>query len=165
MRKLNTYVTRRRLVAGLAVVLLLATTASACNGDGDSDTIGTTDGATTTTQAETPTSLPDLVISGVSVQPAGQLVSPGQVQISATVRNVGAANYGQAIVVQAPGNHTGTITGGLDAGASGVAVIDFPAVSANTTYTFTLVVDPDNVIAEESESNNESTTITISTSF
>lgn len=146
----------------LAAGLLLSIVAS-CGGDDATDSTTTTDGGPTTTSGGTTEALPDLVIADVSVQPSG-IVSPGEVQISATVRNVGSGAYGQTIVVQAPGNHTGVITGGLAVGASEVAVIRFPAVSSNTTYTLSLVVDPDDVIAEESESNNQSAEITITTS-
>ena len=83
-------------------------------------------------------------------------------QITATVRNIGAADYGRAIVVQAPTGHSGGIVG-LAAGASDIAVIDFPAVSSNVTYTMVLVVDPENLTPEENETNNESTPITIQT--
>ena len=42
-------------------------------------------------------------------------------------------------------------------------MIDFPVVSPNVTTTFSLIVDTENVVAEESESNNESGTIVINT--
>lgn len=161
MKDLGTLKAQRRLTLGLMAVLVVVTAGSGCGDDDDVST--TTDGGTTTTnQVPTSAALPDFVISDVSVQPPGPLVPPGQVQILATVSNIGASGYGGNISVQAPGNHSGVI-GGLDSGASAVAVIDFPAVSPNVTYTLSLVVDPNDVIAEESESNNESVTLTFST--
>ena len=113
-----------RLAATMTIIVLLFTAVAGCGSDDGDD--GDEQGDTTTTaHDDAPTALPDFVISSVSVQPSG-LVQPGQVQISATVRNMGSADYGQIIVVQAPGNHTGAIIGGLTAGASDVAVIDFP---------------------------------------
>lgn len=153
---------RRRMVWWVAAVLVMAVVGAGCGDDGPEPSPAPTPGPTPT-QTQAPAARPDFVISSVSVSPAGPLVSPGQVTIAATVRNVGTADYTAGfIVVQAPGNHTGGFNG-LAAGASDVATINFPVVSANTTYTFTLVVDPDNIIAEESETNNESSTIVINT--
>ena len=154
--------TRSRLLGGFLALVLLAAVASGCGDDDFDSTSQPLNRSTTTSPAPTPNALPDFIITNVSVEPSGPLVPPGQVQISATVMNVGAAGYAQRIVVQAPGNHTGGFNG-LAAGASDIAVIDFPVVSPNVTITLSLVVDPDNVIAEESETNNESGVIEIST--
>lgn len=153
-----------RSIATILVTVLVMSTIAGCGGNDDTDETTTDGGGVTITQGETSRALPDFVIERLSVQPSGVVVTPGEVQISATVRNMGSGAYGGAIVVQAPDNHTGTITGGLAVGASGVAVIQFPVPSPNTTYTLSLIVDPDNIVGEESESNNESTTITITTS-
>ena len=160
MRTLHPIGTHRTIARGLAAAALVAVIVAGCGGDDDSTT--TPPPVVTTGQPPAAGAQPDLVISDVSVQPAGPLVPADSVQITATVRNIGAADYAQRIVVQAPGNHTGGFNG-LAAGASDVALIDFPVVSPDVTYTLSLVVDPDNVIAESNESNNESVTIQIST--
>ena len=163
MQVLRTTVTPSRIALGLAALVLMVAAGAGC-GDDDSKSTNAPPGSSTPTssQVPTPAAQPDLIIGNVSVKPPGPLVPPGQVQISATVSNIGAADYNNWIVVQAPGNQTGGING-LAAGASEVAVIDFPVVSPNVTFTLSLIVDPDNVIAEESESNNESATIVINT--
>lgn len=150
-------------VISWAVVIVIAIVVLAAIWDGDDPTPPSTSDGTTTTEPAPPAAQPDFVISGVSVQPAGPVVPPGSVQISATVTNIGSADYGHWIVVSAPGNHSGGVDG-LAAGASDVAVIDFPVPSPNVTVTLSLVVDPDNVTAEESEANNVSQTISITTS-
>lgn len=160
----------RRGVIALGVAALVVAGLSGCGGDDDAGTEPTqasTAPATGGPSQSTPAPVqprPDFVITAVQVSPGGPLVPPGKVTIRATVRNVGSAAYAQTIVVQAPGNHTGAIIGGLAVGQSADAVIEFPVVSSATTYRLTLAVDPDNVTVEEDESNNGSQEITITTS-
>lgn len=157
-------------LVALGLAALVVGGVSACGGDDDpgngptqASTAGATDGPSPSTPAPVQPR-PDFVITAVQVSPGGPLVPPGEVTIRATVRNVGSAAYPQTIVVQAPGNHSGAIIGGLAVGQSADAVIKFPVVSSAATYRLTLTIDPDNVTVEEDESNNDSQEITITTS-
>lgn len=112
-----------------------------------------------------PPALPDLVIEDVSWTPSAPIVTPGTtLHITIRVANRGDGAYPQTIVVTGPGNYSGAIVGGLGPGQSGTASIDFPLVSKLVTVTLRFKVDPDNIIRESNENNNESHEITVSTS-
>jgi subtilase family serine protease len=151
------------VVALLGSALLGSVALAACGGD-DDDTGGAAPTTAPPPASTAPKQLPDFVIVDVAVDPDVPLVPPGDVTITATVRNAGSADYPNAIVVRAPGNHTGVIAGGLAAGATGEADITFPVVSPNAEYRMTLVVDPDDVTPESNEANNESRELLIRTS-
>jgi hypothetical protein len=105
-----------------------------------------------------PQGLPDFTISSVSCP--GIVRSGEAISISVSVANVGAANYGARIVVQAPGNHTGGVSG-LNAGESKEATINMRLYGPNSTQRFRIIVDPDNVTPESNESNNSSQECTV----
>ena len=106
-------------------------------------------------ESTAPPKLPDLVIWSGSLSPGG-FVSPGtKCTFTFEVRNIGLENYAGAIMVGGPGIAAKGFSG-LDKGETKEAVVHFTAHSRGAKYELRFTVDPDNVITESDESNNES---------
>ncbi len=112
-----------------------------------------------------PKALPDFSIVGVEVEP-GTLVPPGTaIRFSVHVKNIGngALPQNAGLFVSGPGTG-GFISGGLMPGETKVAKRDWKAAQSSTTWSgIVFTVDPDNVIEESNENNNDSDPITIGT--
>ncbi len=109
------------------------------------------------------TKLPDLTIIAGSVSPQGMVAPKTVCKFTFHVRNVGNGDYDHTIMVGGPGIGQGFSS--LKAGETKTVVVEYTPYSKNATYTLKFKVDPDNVIKESNESNNESQTFTIKTTF
>jgi len=106
------------------------------------------------------TFLPDLVIENVQQQPPGAMQSKTTaIQFIVTVANRGRAPYPRYIVVQGPGNAQGGVQG-LQPGETKVARVPLLSGASGPGQVVIggifLRVDPDNVITELNEGNNQS---------
>lgn len=110
------------------------------------------------------TELPDLVIISSLVSPTGMVAPKTKCKFTVQVKNIGEAGYNHAISVGGPGI-IGRGFNSLEAGETKEVVLEYTLVSQNATKTLKFKVDPDNVIKETNESNNESQTHTIKTTF
>ncbi|MEH6538417.1 MAG: CARDB domain-containing protein [Psychroserpens sp.] len=108
--------------------------------------------------------LPDLMIISSSVSPKGMVAPKTKCKFAVKVKNIGRGDYNHAISVGGPGI-VGRGFNSLKAGETKEVVVEYTPVSKNATYTLKFKVDPDNVIKETNESNNESQTYTIKTTF
>jgi subtilase family serine protease len=110
-----------------------------------------------------PPKLPDFKIISSSVSPQGMITPKTKCKFTFTVKNIGKGDYNGTILVGGPAPARGFNS--LKAGETKKAVVEYTAYSKNATYTLTFKVDPENVIKETNESNNESQTFTIKTTF
>lgn len=108
--------------------------------------------------------LPDFTIISSSVSPKGMVAPKTKCKFTVKVKNIGKGDYNYAISVGGPGI-VGRGFNSLKAGETKEVVVEYTPVSKNATYTLKIKVDPDNVIEETNESNNESQTYTIKTTF
>ena len=143
----------------IMLILMACLIVSSCGGGSGSNS------ATEPLPPATSQPVPDLMITSVTWEPNSALVPPQTtVRFAIEVENRGSASASTTIVVTGPGNYSGAIIGGLQPGETKTASIDYPVVSPLATYTMSFTVDPDNVIAESNDSNNQSRQITIQTS-
>jgi hypothetical protein len=111
------------------------------------------------------TGLPDLIIANVSWEPHSPVVRPGtSIRFSFQIRNIGNASARGFVRVFGPGNYSGGFAGGLNAGETKIATIDYPVYSPGVTYRLSFTVDADNTILESDENNNSSGQFEIQTS-
>ncbi|MCA6073992.1 CARDB domain-containing protein [Fulvivirga sedimenti] len=108
--------------------------------------------------------LPDLVIISSSVSPAGMVAPKTKCTFTFEVKNIGEGDYDHTIVVGGAGIVANGINS-LKAGETKKVIVEYMPYSKNATYTLKFKVDPDDVIKESNESNNESQTYTIKTTF
>lgn len=117
-------------------------------------------------RAGPPGTLPDLIIANVTWSPNSFVVQPGTtVRFHFQIQNIGGGRANGFVRVVGPGNYSGGFSGGLEAGKTKVATIDYPVHGSGTTHRMTFTVDGENTIAESNEHNNNSRQIAIQTSY
>ena len=114
----------------------------------------------TRTPSPTPTpTLPDLAIIGTPAD-IPTMKSGTTVHLEFLVTNYGKRGVTTWVWVACWGNHRGGFNG-LQPGETKVAIVDYAVYGDDATHSFTCMVDPDNVLEESNENNNESLLVSI----